>query len=317
MDTPADRAAPGSSTSTGPNAIARGLGILGDEWSLQLLRAAHLGATRFGRFQEQLPISTASLAARLAFLSDAGLFTRRIYQENPIRAEYVLTPSGRATWPILLAIWDWERTWVADGREDLPRMRHRSCGQEFQPRLVCATCQSPATHQDVRATWGASGEWARSVPDTGTRRRPRPARSPEQFPETMTVFGNRWSAVVIGAVFQGMCRFSQFESTLNIGSTMLSERLRLLVDREFLRTRRSAAGRTEYRLTKKGTAFFPVVALALQWSDRWLPDPDGPAMLWRHDDHPFVARLDCGACGTALLAPAVEVVAPTHPEPLP
>ncbi|GAA3951489.1 helix-turn-helix domain-containing protein [Gordonia caeni] len=295
-------------TATGPNAIARGLGALGDEWSLQVLRAAHAGATRFGRFQEQLPVSAASLAARLAFLSDEGLFTRRIYQQNPIRAEYVLTPQGRGTWPILVAIWAWEDRWADHPRGALPTRRHRTCGHEFQPVLVCAECGEPTDRHQVRTTWGPTGGWARSVPETTTRRRPRSPRRPGEFPETMAVFGNRWAAVVIGAVFQGLRRYSEFETTLKIPSNILSERLRVLVDYGLLRTEVSAEGRREYRLTDKGTAFFPVMATTLNWAERWYSLPEGPAMIWQHHDHALVPRLDCDQCGEPLAAAEIEIV---------
>lgn len=292
----------------GRNAIARGLGVLGDEWSLQLLRAAHLGATRFSQFQFRLGISAASLTTRLTLLCDKGLLTRRIYQDNPIRAEYILTARGAATWPILLAIWDWERTWGRERTEALPLRRHALCEREFRPRLTCATCGEPAELGAVRATWGPTGGWSRSLPDTGTRRRPHPSRSPEEFPSTMTVFGNRWSAVVVGALFQGMRRYSDFESALRIPSNLLAERLRVLVEQGFVEIVDSMIGRSEYRLTPKGAAFFPVIALTLMWSDRWFGEEDGPAMIWQHRDHDFVARLDCDYCGRVLSGDAIRVV---------
>lgn len=291
-----------------PNAISRGLGVLGDEWSLQLLRAAHQGATRFSQFQQRLPISAASLATRLSLLSDEGLFTRQIYQEHPIRAEYILSPRGRATWPILLSIWDWERTWGDERTAELPLMRHSECGHEFAPRLVCAGCDEPVELGRVLAVWGPAGGWSRSLPETGTRRRSRPSRTPEQFPETMAVFGNRWSSVVVGAVFQGLRHYAEFESALTIPSNVLSERLRVLVERGFLEVVDSGSARAEYRLTAKGAAFFPVIALTLLWSDQWFADPGGAAMSWQHGDHPLVARLDCDHCDTALTAAAIDVV---------
>ncbi|GAA4744278.1 helix-turn-helix transcriptional regulator [Gordonia alkaliphila] len=291
-----------------PNAIARGLGVLGDEWCLQLLRAAHSGATRFGRFQEELPISAASLAARLALLADEGLFIRRVYQQNPIRAEYLLTPQGRGTWPILLAIWDWEDRWADHPAGELPDRRHAECGQSFHPELVCATCGVAAGRRDVTAAWGPTGGWDRSIPDTATRRRTRASRTAGEFPETMAVFGNRWSAVVIGAVFQGIRRYSEFESLLGIPSNILSERLRILVEYGLLRVDVTEQGRREYHLTEKGRAFFPIVATTLSWAERWFALPEGPAISWQHGDHPLVPRLDCDQCHRPLQAAQIEVL---------
>ncbi|ALG87035.1 winged helix-turn-helix transcriptional regulator [Gordonia phthalatica] len=303
-----DAVRPGPPGLAEPNAIARGLGVLGDEWSLHLLRAAHLGATRFSQFQAELAISAASLTTRLTLLSEAGLLARRIYQDNPIRAEYILTARGAATWPILLAIWDWERTWGGERAVALPLRRHALCNREFRPRMMCATCGEPAELSTVRAIWGPAGGWARSLPHTGTRRRASAPRTPEEFPSTMTVFGNRWSAVVVGAVFQGIRRYADFESALRIPPNVLAERLRVLVEQGFVETAKRGSGRSEYRLTSKGAAFFPVVALTLLWSDHWFADADGPAMNWQHLDHDFAARLVCDRCGAGLAAEAIEVV---------
>lgn len=291
-----------------PNAIARGLGVLGDEWSLQLLRAAHGGATRFADFQRLLPVSAASLAARLSRLADEGLLVRRVYQQNPIRAEYLLTPQGRGTWPILLSIWSWEDRWAQHRPGALPKRRHLTCGAEFHPLLICATCGAATDRGGVHAEWGPSGGWTRSVPTTTTRRRTRASRDAESFPETMAVFGNRWSAAVIGAALQGVHRYSAFESTLRIPSNILTERLRTLLDHGLLHVTNSAEGHREYRLTAKGQAFFPVVATTLHWAERWYSLPEGPALTWHHGDHLLVPRLDCDQCRTPLAAAQIEIL---------
>lgn len=305
---PDQRAAPAPSPEPGPNAIARGLGVLGDEWSLQVLRAAHGGATRFADFQKLLPVSSASLAARLTLLAEEGLLIRRVYQQNPIRAEYLLTPQGRATWPILLAIWSWEDRWAQHPPGTLPRRRHLACGAEFHPVLTCASCGEAVDRGAVRADWGPAGGWPRSVPITATRRRTRRSPDAEFFPETMAVFGNRWSAVVIGAALQGVHRYSMFESMLRIPSNILTERLQTLLEHGLLQVTDSAEGHREYRLTGKGRAFFPVVATALHWAERWYALDEGPALIWRHRDHPLIPRLDCDQCREPLAAAQIEIL---------
>ena len=280
------------------NAIAVGLGVLGDEWSLLILRAAYRGASRFGEFQDLLGISAASLTGRLSRLTDEQMLGRRIYQDKPIRAEYVLTDRGRAAWPILLAIWDWERTWVTGRDVALPTMIHRSCGRAFRPRVTCVECGEHVGPGVVKSKWGPAGGWARSVPETTTRRRSTGSDGrTQQFPETMAIFGNRWSAVVIGAAFQGVDRFSQFHSVLGVPTNLLAERLRVLVELGFLTHDGDAVdARPGYHLTEKGRAFFPVVILTLQWAQRWYRSPEGPALEWLHRDHATIARLDCDRC---------------------
>ena len=98
----------------GTNAVGRILGLLGDEWTLLIIQQALLGATRYGEFMARLPISNSVLANRLRALTDNELLVRTVYQTRPVRAEYLITARGRAFWPVLLSIWEWERRWVPD-----------------------------------------------------------------------------------------------------------------------------------------------------------------------------------------------------------
>ena len=106
-----------------PNAVARMLGLLGDEWTLLVIQQALMGARRYGDFQTRLPISNSVLSSRLRSLTSDELLERRIYQTNPTRTEYVPTPRSRSLWPVLVSIWDWERRWVPDHVDGLPTMR--------------------------------------------------------------------------------------------------------------------------------------------------------------------------------------------------
>ena len=155
----------------GTNAVGRILGLLGDEWTLLIIQQALLGATRYGEFMERLPISNSVLTNRLRALTDNGLLARETYQTRPVRAEYLITQRGRAFWPVLLSIWEWERRWVPDHVRRLPGMHHTVCGSDFAPTLTCRSCADVVTEKEVTARWGPSGSWPRSVPEAVTRRR--------------------------------------------------------------------------------------------------------------------------------------------------
>ncbi|WP_231390454.1 helix-turn-helix domain-containing protein [Nocardia sp. CNY236] len=310
----AEVSSPTPLTSNGPNALARALGLLGDEWTLLLLRFALLGATRYNQFRAELPISYAVLTARLETLVQESLLERQVYQENPVRAEYVLTTRGRSVWPILLYIWDWERKWVPEHPEALPTMRHRVCGAEFAPRLCCSSCDKQIGVSDVDTDWGPSGSWPRSVPDVATRRRSRGRHRggpPGFFPETMAMLGNRWSAAVVGAAFQGVRRFSDFQDSLGIPPSLLTERLHDLCAHGVLTTVRiqGRSDRAEYRLTEKGRGFFPIVVTALQWAERWYRAPEGPALRWHHREcgAEFLVVLTCDHCAAQLSGADIDV----------
>ncbi|MGV0791231.1 winged helix-turn-helix transcriptional regulator [Mycolicibacterium sp. XJ1819] len=290
------------------------LALLGDEWTLLLVRESLLGARRFTDFTA-LPISNAVLSNRLRSMVDDGLLERRVYQVQPPRADYHPTEPCRALWPVLVSIWHWERTWVDDHTQSLPAMRHHGCGQNFSPILRCGHCRQPVESADIDASWGPSGGWQRSVPRAVTRRRVR-ADAPADaglFPETMAIFGNRWASAVVGAAFLGTRRFSDFQSRLSAPAAVVTDRLRVFCEIGVLQAAAhpGRADWSEYHLTPKGSAFFPVVATAIGWAESYRGSPDGPALVFTHTAcaHPFVPELACDQCEKALAGSAIEVVA--------
>ncbi|WP_068088478.1 winged helix-turn-helix transcriptional regulator [Novosphingobium rosa] len=95
--------------SQGPCPVGRALTLVGDAWSMMILRDAGLGTTRFDQFRAGLGIAPNILTRRLAALVEHGLLEKRRYCEQPPRDEYVLTPKGRDFLPVLLAIGAWGR----------------------------------------------------------------------------------------------------------------------------------------------------------------------------------------------------------------
>ncbi|PRC47459.1 transcriptional regulator, partial [Mycobacterium sp. ITM-2017-0098] len=181
------------------------LGLLGDEWTLLIVQRALLGARRYGDFAAALPVSNAVLSHRLQLLTSEGLLARHEYQSNPPRSEYLVTAQGRSLWPMLTSVWEWERRWVPDHAEALPQMKHAVCGATFAPHVACRACKDLATGKDIAAQWGPSGSWERSIPSGSNRRRSGGRRSgaPLQFPQTMSVVGDRWAFALLVAAFVG------------------------------------------------------------------------------------------------------------------
>jgi DNA-binding HxlR family transcriptional regulator len=296
------------------NALGRGFGLLGDEWSLFLLRLALQGRTRYSEFRAALPISHAVLSSRLDTLVGAELIEKREYQQHPVRSEYVLTERGRSTWPILVSIWGWERAQVTQHAYATPPLHHEQCGHDFIPLLTCSHCHAPAGPKDLAATWGPAGGWRESVPETTTRRRSSSRGTAIEhsfYPDTMAVFGNRWSSALVGAAFLGVRRFTDFQSLLAVPPGLLSDRLSALCAHGILEQVRTSARPdwADYRLSAKGLAFFPVIATAIEWSQRWLGDERGPAISIVHQAcggafHPVLA---CDQCQRVLAAADIEI----------
>jgi len=227
MTSASDAVTPTTLGAGGTNAVGRILGLLGDEWTLLIVQQALLGATRYGEFIQRLPISNTVLTNRLRTLTQDGLLVRTTYRTRPVRAEYLISQRGRALWPVLLSIWEWERRWVPEHVHRLPGMHHTLCGSDFAPVLTCRSCTEVVTEKQVAARWGPSGSWPRSVPEAVTRRRASADGTRHQaglFPETMSFFGNRWAAALLVCAFLGTSRFTDFQTQLGAPPTSLAGR---------------------------------------------------------------------------------------------
>ena len=134
--------------------IAQSLELVGEWWTLLILRDAFLGVRRFEDFVERLGISRNVLTIRLDSLVAAGILERRPYDEGRGRYDYLLTDKGRALWPVMTALRQWGDEWIyGDGNEPL-LIEHRSCGCVTTAQMTCSACGETLDVRSVRALPG-------------------------------------------------------------------------------------------------------------------------------------------------------------------
>jgi DNA-binding HxlR family transcriptional regulator len=129
--------------------IARTLDVIGDRWSLLILRDGFYGVRRFEDFQRDLGVARNVLSDRLGKLVDRGIFERRLYAERPPRYEYRLTPKGRDLLPVLLTMLRWGDDWEGGGTEPPVKLIHTDCGHATHAVLDCAHCGEPLNLRNV------------------------------------------------------------------------------------------------------------------------------------------------------------------------
>jgi DNA-binding HxlR family transcriptional regulator len=134
--------------------VARALGVVGDRWTLLILRDAFLGMRRFDQFQADLGTSRHRLADRLKKLTEQGIFDRVRYQERPTRYEYRLTEKGRDLYPVIVSLTRWGDRWMAGDDGPPIELVHRACGKHVMPELVCPECGEPVGARDMQARPG-------------------------------------------------------------------------------------------------------------------------------------------------------------------
>jgi DNA-binding HxlR family transcriptional regulator len=129
--------------------IARSLEIVGERWTLLILRDAIVGLTRFDEFQANLGIASNVLSSRLKRLCDEQVLEHVPDLERPGRSMYVLTDKGRELAPVLVVLMKWgDRHYPTAGGP--PRLTlHAGCGGNVGPDLRCDRCGKQATRGEI------------------------------------------------------------------------------------------------------------------------------------------------------------------------
>ncbi len=121
--------------------IARTLAILGDRWTLLIIRNAFMRTRRFDDFQKQLGITRHLLAERIKRLVENNIFEKTLYNESPKRYEYKLTEKGKALYPIIVSLSVWGNVWNNEKKKyNELHYLHTSCNHQMIPKLVCPCC---------------------------------------------------------------------------------------------------------------------------------------------------------------------------------
>lgn len=298
----------------GATAAQRTIAVIGDEWTLRILRSVFRGRRRHGEFLADFGVSRAVLGDRLAKLVGHGVLRRQA--AAPGHPEYWLTDSGLDLWSLFVAMWLWETEWgtgrdVGTWAPDLPRgqMVHRGCGASMRPVLRCLHCRGEVqpfgTRDDAEPADETLPVGASAFRRTRQTRTTTPAQPPAL--RLARVVGDRWNAALVAAAFRGVRQFARFQQALRIGPVQLSQRLGELQALGVLRARSYAGNRQEYRLTRAGIALFPVILEMLRWGRRAVGAADAPLPV-RHlaCGERLRAGWHCGHCGEALTRESVR-----------
>jgi DNA-binding HxlR family transcriptional regulator len=145
--------------------IAQTLEIVGEWWTLLILRDSFLGIRRFDDFVDRLGIARNVLSNRLQTLVDAGILERRAYDEGRGRYDYLLTDKGLALWPVMTALRQWGDEWILGTGNEPIQVRHRTCGHVVAATMTCDHCGATLDARSVRAEPGPGA----TVADVGVR----------------------------------------------------------------------------------------------------------------------------------------------------
>lgn len=134
-----------------PCSVARTLSVVGDRWTLLVLRDCFLGLRRFDHLQSELGCSPHLLSTRLAKLVEHGVLEKHRYQQRPARDEYRLTEKGLDLYPVIASLLRWGDRWMSEDDGPPVALVHRGCGQHTEPTLSCSECGEALDARSVKA----------------------------------------------------------------------------------------------------------------------------------------------------------------------
>jgi DNA-binding HxlR family transcriptional regulator len=151
--------------------VARALSVIGDRWTLLILRDCFLGRRRFDDFLGSLDVSPHLLSTRLAKLVANGILERTPYRERPVRWEYRLSEKGRDLYPVMASLVRWGDRWMAEDAGPPVTFVHEPCGHATSPTLTCSECGEDLEPRDIRPVLraGAGARRAKATPDSRRR----------------------------------------------------------------------------------------------------------------------------------------------------
>jgi DNA-binding HxlR family transcriptional regulator len=134
--------------------IAGALEVIGERWSLLIVRELFLGVRRFDEMQADLGIARNVLQTRLTRLLHEGVLEKRLYQERPPRHEYFLTEKGLDLWPTMVALMGWGDKYTPRASGPPVLLEHEVCGGSVDEHRICEACGERLTARQVRAQPG-------------------------------------------------------------------------------------------------------------------------------------------------------------------
>jgi DNA-binding HxlR family transcriptional regulator len=144
-------------------AVANTAAIVGDTWSVLILRDAFLGVRRFDEFVTDLGIARNVLTDRLERLVTAGILETQPYSERPLRYDYRLTEMGKDLFDVLMTLWSFGERWTPPAGTDRQRAIHTECGHEAMAVAHCGHCGERLERRSVRIEPGLEVVTERTV----------------------------------------------------------------------------------------------------------------------------------------------------------
>lgn len=130
--------------------ISQSLGLVGESWTLLILRNCFMGTRRFDDFQKELGLTRHVLADRLKKLVSEGILLKKPQKEHSARFEYRLSPKGKGLSPVFMALGNWGNEWLFEKEQQPNAYLHTTCGKDMTPKMCCSECGEALVAREVK-----------------------------------------------------------------------------------------------------------------------------------------------------------------------
>lgn len=284
--------------------IASNLHLVGDRWTLLILRDLFLGRNRFESLQANTGAGRATLTRRLGSLIEGGIIEKSLY--SAARYEYLLTAKGRDLYASAMLAWSWEQKFGPDNHDLPDHLIHDACGEPLMPVCQCAACGEVLELADVHLFDGA-GTFEQQILKIGSenkqRRRRQSSNGEDQaMSHIAELVGDRWSILILVAMFFGLTKFDEFLRLLGIATNILGERLNQLVASRVVLKQpyQQNPVRYQYLLSNRGKELYGFVMAVWQWAKHWTNEGEAANGLVHRCGAPLKVKVSCGSCRESL-----------------
>jgi len=279
--------------------LRRALSVLGDPWTMLILKEAFNGVRRFGDFQRNLNIPKQTLSLRLADLCRDGMLYRRYRNANAGTILYMPTAKTFDLQQAMYSVWVWHRSNPAPV-DVLPfDLIHTTCGKVLQATFRCTACEGKVSSDSI--------EVRRTTPEQfDVDPRPRLSRRNDAaFTAAVSGGGTLLAASIVGDIpcnellytlFQGPQHLLALSRELQIGQPVLRDRLDKLIALNLVREEKE--GRLSvFSVLPRAEHFYPLVLGIADWGDRWCNGDKPPPEIRVHScGNLLEARFRCDHC---------------------
>lgn len=291
--------------------LRRALRILGDPWTMLILKEAFNGERRFSGFQRQLNIPKQTLSLRLAHLCREQMMYRRQVSTTYTTLEYALTAKSFDLQDAMYSIWLWHEANPRDVSVLPFEMVHRTCGQTIRATYRCAHCRNAATSDTVRVEPTQPVQYDLEPRDRLSRRNDAAVTAAgDADGETMvaaSLVGDIACNEILYALFQSPSHVKAIAESLDLGLSVARGRLEKLHLLGLVEESR-AGRKLIYSVLPKAEKFYPLLLSIADWGDRWCNDGQPPPELRIHACGDFVrGRFCCDHCSGWITRDTVSI----------